>query len=328
MRGRDRREAQSEPREPVQHIGRRPTHHRPACGDDPANGEVATSVSPNEERKARQAIGIPAERRIELRGGVQPGLVGLHDPHKPIAVDRPLSLHPLLVAHEPRHRRRISNRDPPGPSQQRRLDGGGHEVGARSQVVEQRPNSAYRLSPEDRVADEAIGRRGREQRLELGPRPRAVKAPPGDRGEARVPVPLPGIAVSTRRRVGVPNAIALALPPIGIKRGQAHLSQPVGRRSPVHLVAFRVQSARRYPRRDKSETGTITHARPRFRALAPAGQRRHGRAARRAVRRACGRVADNRAGPPGRGHRRDPDEPNLLALREFVGRALAEIERL
>src|ERR1700733_1158657 len=51
---------------------------------------------------------------------------------------------------------------------------------------------------------------------------------PRDRGEARVPVPLPGVAAGARAGVGKRHAIGLAhaLAPVLAKRGFADLSDP------------------------------------------------------------------------------------------------------
>src|SRR5437764_5157538 len=256
----DRWQTQREAGKPVEHVGRGSAYHRPTGGDDPPGVEVVASVTPDQERKPGQSVGIPAEGGVELRRGVKPRLVGLHDPQEPVAVDRPLSLDPFLVAKERRHARRVAYRDQPRPGEERRLEGRGHEVGPRAQVVEQRAHEADRLSPEDRVADEAVRRRGRQQRLELGPRPSAVKPSPRDRAEAGVPVPLPWIPLATRRSVDITNALPLSLSPIAIKRVAAQLRQSFRRGSPAHFAAFLLLSDRRYPAADGTETDAISAA--------------------------------------------------------------------
>ena len=82
--------------------------------------------------------------------------------------------------------------------------------------------------PEDRVADEPVLALRGEQRLELALRSRAVEVAPDDRGEARVPVPLPRVMAGARAGVRERDAVggAHALAPVLAKDGLAHLADP------------------------------------------------------------------------------------------------------
>ena len=95
------------------------------------------------------------------------------------------------------------------------------------------------------MADEAVGALGGQQRLELGSGPRRLEAPPDDRREAGVPVPLPGVAAGAGLRVGEAAAVAGALRPVAAQ-GLARRSRP---RPPLtgRYVASRAATARRAP---------------------------------------------------------------------------------
>lgn len=107
--------------------------------------------------------------------------------------------------------------DPPGPGQQRRLERCSHEVGARAHVVEQQPPPAHRLSPEDRVPDESVRCRCRQQTLELCAGSRRIKPAPGDGRKTRVPVPLPRITSAAWRGVGIAQPVAFTLAPVALE---------------------------------------------------------------------------------------------------------------
>ena len=69
--------------------------------------------------------------------------------------------------------------------------------------------------PEDRVPDEAvIGCRRRAGCGARSRRARGIEAPPDDRVEARIPVPLPRVVARARARVAVVDAVALAVQPV------------------------------------------------------------------------------------------------------------------
>src|SRR3954447_15696814 len=99
---RDRRKPQSETRKAMQHVGGGAAHDWSSRRGDLANVEVEPAVSPHEQRESRQAIGLPAERRVELRRRVEARLIGLDDPQQTVTVDRALSFDPGLVAHDRR----------------------------------------------------------------------------------------------------------------------------------------------------------------------------------------------------------------------------------
>ena len=88
----------------------------------------------------------------------------------------------------------LRRRCPPRPGQQRRLDRARHQVVRARRCCSGGPPAIERVRPEDRVADEAVGVGGVQQRLELAARAGRVEAAADDRVEARVPVPLPRIA--------------------------------------------------------------------------------------------------------------------------------------
>ena len=123
---------------------------------------------------------------------------------------------PVVVADDPGYERRVADRDPPRPRQHRRLDAGGHRCLRRGHVVGEPPAARQRRVPEDRVADEPVFALGGQQRLELTARPRGVEVAPADRGEARVPVPLPRVVAGARAGVGERHAV-----------GGAHTLAPV-----------------------------------------------------------------------------------------------------
>ena len=143
----------------------------------------------------------PAPHGVELRRGVEARLVRLHDPDQPVAIEVAVALEPVVVAGDPRLLRRVADGEAPGPGQQRRLDARGHRRVLIGDVVEEAARAPQRRVPEDRVADEAVGGGGGEQRLEFAAGARGVEVPPRDRREARVPVPLPRVVAGARRGV-------------------------------------------------------------------------------------------------------------------------------
>ena len=207
------RAAEGQLRQAVQNVRDDLAHHRPALRQHRAarHTRAAGCAGPAAGSPAGPAPAIPRPRRTWAK---RPG------PTRRVARSRadrcrryPGSPRASPVAHQARHLARVADRDLPCPCQQRRLDARGHQVARSDTVVEHRPRARERL-PEDRVADEPVGPRGAQERLELGARPRRVEPPPGDGGEARIPVPLVRIAVRARAGVRVPPAARLALAPV------------------------------------------------------------------------------------------------------------------
>src|SRR5262249_56320658 len=100
--------------------------------------------------------------------------------------------------------------------------GGGVERGARRGGV---------VVPEDRVRDEAVAAPAAQHGAQLLARAADVVAAPGDRVEARVPVPL--VAVARRGRAGerVRRAVAaLALTPVGVEHARGERVEVLARR--------------------------------------------------------------------------------------------------
>ncbi len=229
---------------------------------DHARVPVVVAVVRDESREPQQAVRAPAPHGVELRRGVEPRLVGLHDPKQPVALEVAVGRQPVRVGRDPRLVRRIADRDPPRPRQQRRLDRLGHLGRAVAHVVEEPPPDRDRPVPEDRVADEPARALGGEQRLELGARPRGVEVAPGDRGEARVPVPLPRVAQGARPRVRVGHAGALSRRPVlaqdrlglgldGARRGVSRW-HAASRAAPPRSAAPRARRARAGRARSRS----------------------------------------------------------------------------
>src|SRR6185312_16104773 len=99
------------------------------------------------------------------------------------------------------------------------------EVRARAYVVEQGARKIHRLAPEDGVPDEPLRRRCGQQALKLCPRSSGIQPPPDDRGKARVPVPLPRIALGARGGVAVAHSRALTLAPVAFEGAPAQFGQ-------------------------------------------------------------------------------------------------------
>ena len=119
----------------------------------------------DEEGEADPADGPPAPDLFELRRRVEARLVRLDDPEQPVAVEVAVARQPLDLGGDPRLRRRVPDRDPPRPGQQRRLDRLGLKRAARGDVVERQAAEGDRPVPEDRVADEAVRRAAAASRL-------------------------------------------------------------------------------------------------------------------------------------------------------------------
>ena len=178
----------------MDHVRQHLADDRVAVGAHRIDPKLALAIAAHQLDEAGQALRAMAPDRVELRRGIQAGLIGLQDPQQPVALQVALGADRGVVGDDPRLERRIADRHPPRERQRRRLDRRGHRVVAMDHVVEQLPRAADRVLPEDRVTDEPVRPRRGEQRLELGARARRVEVPPRDRREARVPVPLPAIA--------------------------------------------------------------------------------------------------------------------------------------
>ena len=180
----------------------------------------------DEPRVARLPVRERAVDGVVLGRVVEAGLVGQQDREQPVAVGVALVQQPVGV----RRKRRealldeglVTVRDAlPRERQQRRLDrlgaGVAAEAGGR---VQRRAPPARRGLPEGGVRDEAVRAAGPQQRAQLLLGPLAVDVAPGDRVEARVPVPL--VLVAPRRGAGererrpvAPDALA----PVGAQDG-------------------------------------------------------------------------------------------------------------
>ena len=80
------------------------------------------AVARDQQREAVAAVLEPAPDRVELRRGVEPGLVRLHQPQQPVALEVAVRPQPLVMGGDPRLGGGVADRDPPGPGEQRRLD--------------------------------------------------------------------------------------------------------------------------------------------------------------------------------------------------------------
>src|SRR5947209_9844244 len=168
--------------------------------------------------------------RIELRRCVEARLVWLEQPQQAVALEVALAAQPFVVGDDRGLGRGVAGGEQPRPGERRRLDRGGHAVVVADHVVEQAPHAAELALPEDRMPDEAVLSRDGQQRRELASWTLRVKAPPCDRGEARVPVPLPAIALGARAGVGVGDAVAHADSPVVRERLRAPRAYAPGRR--------------------------------------------------------------------------------------------------
>src|SRR5581483_1240139 len=145
----------------------------------------------------------------------------LDDPEKTVAVDAALVLDPVVMAHDRGHCRGVTGDKAPRPREQRRLDRAGHEVRTRGDVVEEGPHGVDLASPEDRVADEAVLALSSQQGLQLRSGSYTVESSPGDRREARVPVPLPRVAAGARSGVRKRPLRVGALAPVALQHRPA-----------------------------------------------------------------------------------------------------------
>jgi len=185
----------------------------PGKGAGEIGAETPDGGTETKPALSKESAGAPAPDRVELGRGVEPRLVRLHDPQQPVAVEVAVARQPVHLGADPRLGGRVADGDPPGPGEKRRLDRLGLERVARGDVVEGIAGEADRAVPEDRVADEPVVPLRGQQRLELGPGALGGEAPPADRGEAGVPVPLPRIPPRARPRVRECSPVARALQP-------------------------------------------------------------------------------------------------------------------
>src|SRR5215218_11113813 len=189
----------------------------PAAVADPPCVPGEPPVPRDEQREAVAGVAKPSPDPVELRRGVEARFVGLDEPQKAIALEVAVRAQPFVMAGDPRLGGRVADRDPPRPGEERRLDRPRHLGGARGDVVIEEPLQRERPVPEDDVADEAVLPHRGEQGLELLARAPRLEAPPDDRREARVPVPLPRVPRGARPRVGVADATSLSL---GVRGGE------------------------------------------------------------------------------------------------------------
>jgi hypothetical protein len=128
-------------------------HYRVTSGAHSVDPKRALAVTADELDEAGQPLRAVAPDRVELRRGIQTGLVGLQDPQQSVALEVALGADRRVMSHDPRLQRRITDRYPPGERQRRWLDRRGHHLVAMDHVVVQRPRAADRMLPEDRVTD-------------------------------------------------------------------------------------------------------------------------------------------------------------------------------
>jgi len=112
-------------------------------------------------------MGSQSPNRIELGRRVEARLIGLDDPEQPVAIQISIVLEPPVVGRDPRLCRRVADRDPPCPGEQRRLDRRRIARLARGDVVGPAPLPVDVAVPEDRVADEAVLGRAGQKAAEL-----------------------------------------------------------------------------------------------------------------------------------------------------------------
>jgi hypothetical protein len=149
---------------------------------------------------------------IKLGESVEAGLVGLDDPKKTVALKVTVLLKPRMMV-EDASGHLGTDCDGPCPSQDGRLDRGGHQIRSATNVVAERPVDRERSLPTDRVSNEARFAGG-EKGLEFSTTTGSVKPTPGDRMEAAIPVPLPRVGRGTRYRKGVVLLAIIALSPV------------------------------------------------------------------------------------------------------------------
>ena len=200
-------------------------HDRPPGVAHGGDVEAKPAVSVHELEKAGQALRAIAPDGVELRRGVQAGLVGLQQPQQAVALEVALAPHPFVMGDNARLASGISNRRAPSPGQHGRLDRRRHQVGLVDDVVVEAAHAAHGAIPEDRVADEAVLARRAQQRAQLLARAIAVEAPPHDRAVAGVPVPLPAITLGAGPGIGELDSVAATRGPVGGERLAAALAQ-------------------------------------------------------------------------------------------------------
>ena len=200
----------------------------PPRSRDPPRVEAEPAVAPHQQREAEPAVGAPAPDRFELGRGVEPGLVGLHDPEQAVALEVAVGGQPVHLGADPRLRRRVADRDPPGPGQQRRLD----------RLGLQRAVAGRRCRRRGAAARPARARRscGRRSRRGAGPpagspaRPARGRGRSGARRSPRSRSPSTTARGSGRgsarcRSSAIPSALALlpvlAQDPLGLRNHAA-----------------------------------------------------------------------------------------------------------
>src|SRR5947199_3721674 len=83
-RGRQRRSSQRQTRQAVQDICGRATDQRASGRRDTPNVELQPPVACDQQREAGQSVRTPAEGRVELRRGIEAGLIRLDDPKQAV----------------------------------------------------------------------------------------------------------------------------------------------------------------------------------------------------------------------------------------------------
>ena len=71
----------------MQHVRQHLAHDRVTVGPHRVDPELALAIAVHQLDEARQALRTLAPDRVELRRGIQTGLVGLQDPHQPVALE-------------------------------------------------------------------------------------------------------------------------------------------------------------------------------------------------------------------------------------------------
>lgn len=183
-RRRDRRLPQRQPRESVHDIREDLAHNRIARRSNRLDAEPPLAVTVDKLNKAGEPLRAVAPDRVKLRRRVTPGLVGLQDPQKAVALQIALRADRGVVRDYPRLERRVTDSGPPGERERRRLDRRSHHVVAVDHVVVQSSRAFHRVLPEDRVADEPIRASRAQEGFQLSASAVGIEVPPGDRREA------------------------------------------------------------------------------------------------------------------------------------------------
>ena len=95
---------------------------RSAALADAPGAEFEPVVAADEQREAGPGVGAPTPDGLELRRGVEAGLIRLDDPEQAVALEVALGGQPLDLSRDSRLLARVADGDLPGPGQQRRLD--------------------------------------------------------------------------------------------------------------------------------------------------------------------------------------------------------------